>query len=275
MRGHTTRVHLVLPRRIALFFHIYSCFVAIFVVLYRQIIRAQEQAPGTKTEADKFMAKYTKDFIDNTVSDAFISAAVAEHIESAQAAGKSPVIYANESNGIQALPLLADMGVLARFCYIRSTHFERKCVGTAVKDLPEDLLLSCAMGDDILVIDYGTRKDRSRAIYQGIPFVKYCLDRAWLDIVPERVFIYPRTNAMDRKQNATMCFDKWYLELGGKVLTKINRYRDIAKEHLAGQDSGVMLRGVSAATTHDGEKNYHARLKREYLMRMQNALIMS
>lgn len=221
------------------------------------------------------MAKYTKDSIDDTVSDTFISAAVAEHIESARVAGRSPVIYANESNGLQALPLLADMRVLARFCYIRSTHFERKCVGAAVKDLPEDLLLSCAMGDDILVIDYGTRKDRSRAIYQGIPFIKYCLDRAWLDIVPDRVFIYPRTNAMDRKQNVTTCFDKWYSELGGKVLAKIDRYRGIAKENLTGQDGGVMLSGVSAATTHDGEKGYHTRLKREYLMRMQNTLLAS
>lgn len=210
------------------------------------------------------MTKYVKGSIDNAASDAFIARAIDEHISSCAERGTKAVFYVNESNGIQALPILSSRGILARFCYIKSTHFEGKHTNRAICELPLDFLMSCAIGDDILVIDYGTRKDRSRAVYQGVPFLKYALDRIWLDREPDSVRIFPRSNDRESGVETIASFRKWFDLIGKKQEGKLLPFRDIARDNLRGTNEGVKLAGASAATTHDGDKLFYARIKRAY-----------
>lgn len=207
--------------------------------------------------------RYKKEEIDETASDAYIRENVIDFISRAEKAGRPWCIYVNESNGIQALPMLSELGVPARFCHIRSTHFERKQSSDALLELPDDMLLSAALGEWILVIDYGARKDRSRAIWQGVPYVSYVLNRLWLEIVPDKVLVFPRSNAKPVPQDVTRVFAEWYGKVGAKQRSKLMPFADIAKERLSGT-GGVHVEGTSAATTHDNDKLYYARLKKEY-----------
>lgn len=214
------------------------------------------------------MAKISHSDMDDTISDDYIRAGILSFLSEVHARKGNPVIYANETNGIQALPILLELGIPARFCSIRSTLLERKRVSSMCESLPTDFLLSCAMGDDVLVVDYGARKDRSRAIYQGIPLVKYILDRLWLGMEPEKVMIYPRTNAMTRKNNAVSEFSRWYGELGKSAIRKISAFSEIARRSASdGQlDTafGIRLSGISASTSHDNDKLFYAATKRRY-----------
>lgn len=207
--------------------------------------------------------KYDKHEIDDAVSDAYIRAAVKDFIASAESDCTPYAVYVNESNGLQALPLLHELGVSPCFCYIRSTHFERKQPNDAIRDIPDDMLASASMGYRILVVDYGARKDKSRAVWQGVPYLKYVLERAWLGKSPERVWLYPRSNTNPTKQDATCVFKQWYGDIEDGVLQRLMKYRGMAKASLC-FDTGCRIEGISAPTSHDNDKAYYAELKERY-----------
>lgn len=207
---------------------------------------------------------YKKHEIDDAASDAYVEDGIRTFVSSCEADGVPYCVYINESNGIQALPILTKMNIPARFCYIKSSHLERKAIADVIGDLPNEMLLSAALGERILVVDYGARKDRSRAVYQGVPLVKYVLDRFWLDRIPERVWIYPRSNVHPTVQDAHHTFNEWYERLGRRNEKKLAYTKEIARECLLGSSDGVHIEGLSAATTHDGDKLYYMRLKKQY-----------
>lgn len=207
--------------------------------------------------------RYRKEEIDEAVSDAYIRENILDFIARAEKASHPWCIYVNESNGVQALPMLSELEIPARFCHIRSTHFERKQSSDALLELPDDMLLSAAFGEWILVIDYGARKDRSRAVWQGVPYVSYVLNRFWLGISPDKVLVFPRSNAKPFPQDVTRVFDEWYGKVGAKQHSKLMPFADIARERLS-RIGSVHIEGASAATVHDNDKMYYAKLKKDY-----------
>lgn len=218
------------------------------------------------------MSTYQKNQIDDMASDAFIKQRILSFVEECQAADVPYCVYINESNGIQALPILSRLNIPARFCYIKSTHLERKSVADVIGDLPNELLLSAALGERILVIDYGARKDRSRAVYQGVPFVKYVMDRFWLDRIPKRTWIYPRSNTNPAIQDASQTFSEWFERIGKRNEKKLSHVREIARENLLGDAHGVHIEGVSAATSHDGDKLFYMQTKKEYFEEIEQKM---
>lgn len=214
--------------------------------------------------------RYGRDELSDEIVAARMRQRISDFVSGCEEQGKPYAIYVNETNGLQALPILFELGIPARFCHVRSTHFESKATSAAIKELPQEMLLSAALGEHILVVDYGACKDRSRAVYQGIPYVKYVLDRAWLGIVPEKVWIRPRSNTRDLLRECAGTFDEWYRELGTKAKKKLRSYQGIACESL--MPDGVSITGISEATTHDGDKLYYARIKKEYFDKMARML---
>lgn len=206
--------------------------------------------------------RYDKNELDDEIVASRMKQKIESFVLDCKAKGEPYAVYVNETNGIQALPVLGELGIPARFCYIRSTHFESKATSTAIANLPQDLLLSAALGENILIIDYGACKDRSRAVYQGVPYVKYVLDRAWLGLCPEKVWIRPRSNTRELMRETGNTFDAWYREVGKKNKKRLRVYQEIARENL--REDGVSLTGISEATVHDNDKLYYARVKKEY-----------
>lgn len=209
------------------------------------------------------MSKYLKHEITDEYSAACIAEQLDAFLRDCDIAGVRPIVFVNESNGLQALPLLLERNINAKFCYIRSTHFERKQIDRAIDGLPDEFLEALATGEKVAVIDYGCRKDRSRAVYQGLPFIEYTLNCCWLD-QEEEYFIYPRTMNPPRKQNATECFKRWYTGLPVESFEKLSRFRKQAQASFK-EGGRVSITGISAPTTHDNEKDYYLRQKQLYL----------
>jgi hypothetical protein len=67
---------------------------------------------------------------------------------------------------------------------IQSTQLERKHLEHLLKDLDNNFLMKLAIGKECVVLDFTSRKKKnntSRACWQGIPWIKYCLSRLWFE----------------------------------------------------------------------------------------------
>jgi|WetSurSiteA1Bulk_404760.scaffolds.fasta_scaffold00108_35 hypothetical protein len=85
--------------------------------------------------------------------------------------------YINLTGGLEWLPEITPDG----FVRIESTLCEQKHWGLLLQRLDANFLVRIASGIDIEVYDTTSRySDVSRALWQGLPLINYCLYRAWL-----------------------------------------------------------------------------------------------
>ncbi len=89
------------------------------------------------------------------------------------------MIYLNLTNGIEALRELKLKEV--KFIRIQSTKCEQKDWSFIIEDLDYQFLLDLALGEKVTVVDFSARKERTRAIYQGLPWIIYVLNRRWFN----------------------------------------------------------------------------------------------
>lgn len=89
--------------------------------------------------------------------------------------------YLNLTNGIEWVQDLnvpiKDIGCIR----IQSTKCEQKDWSYIIEDLDYQFLLDLALGEDVVVLDCSPKKDVSRALYQGVEWLKYVLNRRWFD----------------------------------------------------------------------------------------------
>lgn len=69
-----------------------------------------------------------------------------------------------------------------RLVRIQSTACEQKRWSFIIEDLSYEFLIRAARGDTCRVWDTSARKEVSRAIYQGLPWIRYASERRWLGI---------------------------------------------------------------------------------------------
>ena len=171
-------------------------------------------------------------------------------------------ICINMTNGIEALSFLTIDNLM--FCNIQSTHLEQKLYDDILTRLGADFLMKLALGHNLYVVDFGTNKDCSRAIYQGVPFIKYVLERVWFDKNPKQVFIYPRSNKA-RGINVARDFDHRFHNLSKSTLRYIKKFRAYAQAVFEGTDRNeVNLIGVCASTKHDGDQEFYVSILRNW-----------
>ncbi len=63
---------------------------------------------------------------------------------------------------------------------IQSTWCEQKLWGNILQDLDYSFLLDLALGREVHIYDTSARKETSRALYQGVPWIRYTLTKLWL-----------------------------------------------------------------------------------------------
>jgi len=84
--------------------------------------------------------------------------------------------YLNLTNGLERLPeIRGDV----RYIRIQSTACEQKHWSELILTLDSDLLLHLARGNVCVVYDYGSRKETPRAVWQGLAFIRHCLENVW------------------------------------------------------------------------------------------------
>jgi hypothetical protein len=85
--------------------------------------------------------------------------------------------YLNLTNGLA----YANKFENTKFIRIQSTLLEAKKFNKIIYELDYQFLIDLALGYNINVIDASVNKNESRALYQGIPWIEFVLNKYWLD----------------------------------------------------------------------------------------------
>lgn len=109
--------------------------------------------------------------------------------------------------------------------------------------------MNLALGHECVVYDFGARKPIPRAVYQGLEFVKYVLNRRWLG--KEYVTNVNRSRNEDRKNNCNEYFSKCYERLEDRTKKKLDYFLPYINT------DGINLKCITACTKHDGDKEFY------------------
>lgn len=155
--------------------------------------------------------------------------------------------YLNLTNGLDALEkyYFSEINVIR----IQSTKMELKQCEDVIADLDYDFLLHLALGFRCVVYDYTKRgrKKQPRAIWQGLKWVEYVLNRIWFD------------QEMRCENGMNVFFREQYMKLSRKTRNKIKYFRKFLKtDHLT-------IEVVTDLTKHDGDYCYFSDLLDKWL----------
>lgn len=157
------------------------------------------------------------------------------------------VIYLNLTNGIEGLKNWKDV----KFIRIQSTACEQKRWDFLLQELDYNFLLDIALGEKVVVIDCGASKDAPRAMYQGLEFVKYVLNKHWLgkDYTP---FV--------KNYGCSHYFGECYSKLSKRTLKKLDYFKKFI------MTDEIYLETYTWATDKDGDYAYYKELLKRYKM---------
>ena len=150
------------------------------------------------------------------------------------------ICYVNLTNGIEAIPKLP-LGY--RFIRIQSTLCEQKCWDQVVRDLDYDFLMQLAFGNHCLIYDYSARKNISRALFQGLEFIKYVLNRRWFKNDP-RAYV--------KNMDVTPYFAQEYKKLSKTAKRKIDYFKKFL------QTDKINVEGFCEHTNNDGNFSFYS-----------------
>ena len=153
--------------------------------------------------------------------------------------------FINLTNGIEYLPIIYDKDY--SFIRIQSTALEQHLWSNIILDLDYNFLMSLAVGENCVVVDYGANKEVPRAIYQGIPFLKYVLNRRWFGL---------ETNAFVKGQNCRKYFSECYEKLSDKAKKKLDYFKPFLMTNV------IDIWAIAQSTTHDGNKEFYSSVLR-------------
>jgi len=105
------------------------------------------------------------------------------------------------------------------FVRIQSTACEQKRWDFVVRDLDHTLLLYLSQGYPCIVYDVSRKKSESRAIYQGLTFVKFVIDYFWFGRKPAKLTV--------RGQDCTPYFYSQLHALSPEAVNKLKTYKKI------------------------------------------------
>lgn len=145
--------------------------------------------------------------------------------------------YLNLTNGLEYLDEIKDYKVVR----IQSTLCEAKCWDKLIQDLDYNFLLDLAQGNEVEVYDTSSKKKISRAMYQGIEFIKYTLNLRWFN---------RENKSYIKGMNVTNYFTQEYNKLSTTTKKKI----DYIKKFLNTDE--IHIKTHCKKSLHDGEYNY-------------------
>jgi hypothetical protein len=152
---------------------------------------------------------------------------------------KRVIHYLNLTNGIEAIEKLNLKDY--RFIRIQSTACEQKRWGFILQDLDYDFLMNLVQGNPIIVYDYSAKKRESRALYQGIPWIKFVLNKIWFN---------KDIKALVKTNDVTAYFESEFRKLDRKTLNKLKYFRKFLNT------DKLNLYHFSKNTIHDGDIEY-------------------
>ena len=201
-------------------------------------------------------------------------------------------LFVNLTTGLELFPRLCEeWAASVGFCHIRSTHLERSAYENLVRDLDCELLFLLACGVHCVVLDAGSARGDgvSRAIWQGLDFIRYLLSSRWLSKPTQPTKEAPQfaihakqarphgpSAAADPRRRrilvshaprpASPCLRQLPrpsrlppLQLSDSAKRKVDYYRKFLSTPL------IRLSAVACASLHDGDDEHYAELARRSL----------
>lgn len=154
-------------------------------------------------------------------------------------------VYLNLTNGIEFLDF-PDFNIKDyRFVRIQSCACERHLWNKILSDLDYNFLIDLAIGNKVIVCDTSTSKLLSRALYQGVEFIQFALNKIWLN---------KDTTPYVRNMNCKDYFEKEFLKLEKSTLKKIKYLRKFLNT------DNVEIICVGRQTEHDGDYEYYRKI---------------
>lgn len=135
---------------------------------------------------------------------------------------------------------------------IQSTWLEQKRFWPVIHDLDYAFLLAIAMGHDVMVYDTSAHKQESRAIYQGLPWIDYVLNRVWLDNADRVPWV--------RGHNVQDYFDTMFWINDPARDMAMRKLKYIAR--ITGP-TRVSIKGMCARSDHDGQYEWYSNKLKE------------
>lgn len=142
------------------------------------------------------------------------------------------IYYLNLTNGIEFVNKFDN----AKLIRIQSSALESSCFDKVIYELDYQFLMDLAQGHIITVVDASSKHEKSRSIWQGLPWIEYVLNRRWFNINPQKVKIYRKI----KSNNVKIHFEHEY-----KKLSKLTKLKlDYVKNFLNPNLHRVYLKGL-------------------------------
>lgn len=155
-------------------------------------------------------------------------------------------IFINLTAGLESLQTLFNSPL--NFIRIQSTHLEQKHLEHVLRDLDNNFLMKLAIGKTCVVVDYTSRKKKnntSRACWQGIAWIKYCLNRIWFN------------REIKCKYGMHKCFEHHFSKLTRETKNKIKYYHKFIMK------DDIDLRFECGPTDYDSDTEFYVGLIRK------------
>jgi hypothetical protein len=137
-----------------------------------------------------------------------------------------------------------------QFIRIQSTYGEQQLWEKMLLDLDNNFLMKLAIGRKCCVIDFTSRKlknNTSRACWQGLSWIKYCLNKAWFN------------NEIQLPNGMHTYFSEQYKLLNRCTKKKLKYYRKFLLTNR------VDLGYICEPTDNDGNVEYYKEIVKKYL----------
>lgn len=160
-------------------------------------------------------------------------------------------LYVNLTNGIEYLKTHPGFpGEEISFLRIQSTKCEGKHWIDILNELDNDFLMNLAIGNACVVIDYSNKRERSRAIYQGLEWIKYVLYRIWFN----KKYI-----PIVKDKNVSYYFGECYKIIDRKTKIRLKYFKKfLMTTHLS-------IGSISSKTKKDGDIKYYKKIIKKWI----------
>ena len=127
-------------------------------------------------------------------------------------------IYLNLTNGLEYLLRNSELSYDdIRLIRLQSTACEQKRWDFILNDLDYGFYMDLALGYEVTVVDYSSKRKIPRAVWQGMAFVRFVLNKVWFEL-DEKVIV------RDGK-DSTEYFNQEFYKLERTTLRKLKYFK--------------------------------------------------
>ncbi len=151
--------------------------------------------------------------------------------------------FINLTNGIEALEKYQIPADEVNFIRIQSCYVESHLYNDILLEIDHNFLMFVALGYECNVYDFSARTDDPKAMYMGMAWIKYVLERRWLGLRPKLIV---------KGKDITNYADELYCKIPHRTRNRL----DYFKKYLNTTELHINI--ITSATTNDSNNEYYS-----------------